>query len=365
MITWLAAASAAPSVTNPRPANEWVSDAAGVIDAGDERALNARLEALYRDADAEIVVVTVASVGSETPKDAATALFEQWGVGDREANNGALVLLVVDARRVEIEVGYGLEPVLPDSWVGQVIADRMIPGFKAGDYGGGLVSGVAAIDERLRADPESVREGAGGAVGGREAVAAGVSLFTVGALCAVSMLLGLALVLSMLAWRWWVRKQRTCEKCDVYMPLLDEQADDAHLTPGQIKEEQLGSVDWQVHQCPQCQAVRTFEKGRWFSGYSRCPQCRNKTKTSRSETLRWPTQYSGGLVEVTESCAFCSHHRRYRRHTPPLPRVHVSSGGRGGGGFGGGGFGGFGGGGGGGGSFGGGRSGGGGAGGSW
>ncbi|MEZ4317782.1 MAG: TPM domain-containing protein [Myxococcota bacterium] len=372
MIFAVAVALGAPDIVNPRTAGGWVSDMAGVIAEGDERALNARLQALHDDTDAELVVVTVAATAPETPRDFATALFNEWGVGDREANNGLLVLLVMDERRIEMEVGYGLEGVLSDGWLGQVRETEMVPRFKAGAYGAGLIAGVTTVEAELRAHADEVREGTRGAIpvqGGRNgpsAAAAGVSLVSLGLLCfGIAVLLTLG-YLGFAAWRGYKRKQRTCPDCNVYMPMLDEAADDAHLTPGQIAEEQVGSVDWQVHQCPECQKVRTFEVGAWFSSYTRCPRCKHRTRSSRSTTVRYATEYSGGLVEVTESCAHCSHHRQYRRSTPRLPRVVVSSD-HGGGGFGGGGGfsggGGFGGGGGG--SFGGGSSGGGGGGSSW
>ena len=116
----MAVSLAAPAVPNPRPAGGWVSDVADVIDAESERALNARAQALHEATDAELVVVTLDSVAPETPRAFATELFDTWGVGDRDANNGMLVLLVMDERRVEMEIGYGLEPVLPESWLGRV-----------------------------------------------------------------------------------------------------------------------------------------------------------------------------------------------------------------------------------------------------
>jgi len=362
-------AFAAPELPNPRTAGAWVSDTAEVIDASEEAALNRRLEALHAATDAEVVVVTVQSTAPDTPREFTTALFERWGVGDREANNGLVVLLSMDDRRVEMEVGYGIEGVLTDAWLGRVREQQMVPRFKQGQFGAGLVDGMKRIDERIRDNAEEVRLGTGGEVSGppREAeLAAGVTALSAGLFCVALGIAGALIAGLVLGIRAYRRRQRTCPDCDLYMPLLSEAEDDAHLSAGQVREEQLGSVDWRVHQCPQCANTRTFASASWFSGYSRCPSCKNKTRSTKSRTLRHATQYRGGLVEITESCGFCSHSRTYQRSTAPLPRVVVSSGrGGGSGGFGGSGGGGFGGGSGGGGSFGGGRSGGAGGGSSW
>ena len=154
------------------------------------------------------------------------------------------------------------------------------------------------------------------------------------------------------------RRERTCPHCRVYMPMLPESEDDAHLNEGQQTEEALGSVDYQVHLCPSCDHSRTFRRERWFTGYSRCPSCAMRTRKTTRRTLIAATQYSGGRVEITETCGHCSYDHSYQRSTPALPPPSSSSSSSSSGSFGGGS-------GGGGGSFGGGSSGGGGAGSSW
>jgi uncharacterized protein len=370
---WVVAAAwavAPGDVKNPRPAGHWVSDGATLLSSGEEAALNSRLDALQRDTGAEVAVVTLPSCTPAAPKDFAVDLFARWGIGDRQANNGVLVLLCLQERRVEMETGYGVEGLLPDGWLGSMQQREMVPRFKAGQYGAGLVNGVAAVDERLRQHPHEVRAGipvhhvagsspvvrggggGGGATGGVSPLMllsfGGLGLATVGAGASVARAV-------------WVH-QRTCPDCRVRMEQLDDQAELEHLDAGQKREQHLDSVDWHVYRCPQCSAIRTFAKRRWFSGYSTCPQCTYQTRSSVRTTLDHPTRYSSGLAEVVERCGHCSYHHRYTVVLPRLPEPSShsssssSSGGFGGGGFGGGG---------GGGSFGGGSSGGGGAGSSW
>ncbi len=357
-IAW---ATSVGSVVNPRSSGHWVSDQARVIDAAEEAELERLLGALHRDLTAEVAIVTVNSADQE-PKAFATALFNRWKMGDKDANNGLLVLLVLDQRRMEMETGYGLEGIVPDGWLGGMQAREMVPLFKSGAYGAGLLAGTRALDARLRQHPEDVRLGTNGPIAvARTAEEARARRNTVlaagsaGGLGTVGVGAGVAALL------FTRRRARTCEKCNVYMPMLSEDEEDAHLDKGQRREEDLGSVDWQVHQCPKCSATRTFAKERWFSGYSHCPKCGRKTRTTEHHVEVHASTFQGGRVRIDESCGHCSYRKSYTRTTPRLQQhVHVS-GSNGGGGFGGGGFGG----GGGGGSFGGGSSGGGGAGSSW
>ncbi len=345
LLASVALATSIDQVPNPRARGGWVTDQAGILDEGAEARLDARIEALHADLGVEIAVVTVETVEG-TPKEFATGLFARWQIGDRETNNGLLVLLVAGARRLEMETGYGLEPVLPDGWLGTMQQQVMVPHFKQGDYAAGLERGLESVDKKLRASPEEVRAGA---------VASSPSPWPMVGVGAVGVL-SLGLIVGFVVRD--RRRQRTCDACGIYMPMLDEVADDAHLDAGQQVEERIGAIDWQVHVCPQCSAVRTFARERWFSGYQRCPQCSRKARTSSTTTLQHATQYSGGLVEITEQCAHCSFHRRYTRSTPQLPPPSTTSSSSSSGGFSGGG-------GSSGGSFGGGSSGGGGAGSSW
>jgi uncharacterized protein len=325
-MVWLGLAYAVSidGVVDPRATEgSYVSDMADVLDPAAEDAIDAVLAGLEADLGAQVAVVTVPSTDGDTPKAFATGLFNHWKLGQREANNGLLVLLVMDARRLEMETGYGLETTLPDAWLGRMQRERMVPRFKAGDFGGGLVEGVNALDARMRLSPEEVREGTRGAIdvaGGegddtlQMAAVAGGSTLAVGVLGVV----GVA------ARRRYVR-DRTCPTCETSMTMLSEVDDDDHLTEGQQMEEAIGSVNYHVYVCATCDHTRTFTRNRWFSGFSRCPACDHRTRRTSRTTLRAATEYSGGLVEITETCAHCDHHRRYTRSTPRLSSSSSSS----------------------------------------
>jgi uncharacterized protein len=126
-----------PTVPNPRTADGgFVTDAAQVLGAA-EPVIEARLRDFKARTGAEVAVVILPSIGDAVPKYFANALFQLWGVGQRGADNGALVLHVLDQRRIEIETGYGSEGPLPDVKCHWLIESVVIPAFKAGHFAEG------------------------------------------------------------------------------------------------------------------------------------------------------------------------------------------------------------------------------------
>jgi len=120
-----------------------VSDPDGFLSDSAEMNINTALCAIRDKVD--VFVVTLASIGSTEPKSFATELFNYWGIGDAETNNGVLLLFVEDQHALEFETGYGAEETLTDAKCEQVFTKSIVPFFRAGDYEGGLCSGVAAI----------------------------------------------------------------------------------------------------------------------------------------------------------------------------------------------------------------------------
>jgi uncharacterized protein len=130
--------------TLPKPAGR-ITDLANVIDAGTESELDRRLDQLEQTTSHEIAVATVPSLGGTTVEDYAERLFKEWGVGQAKQDNGVLVLVAPNEREMRIEVGYGLEGILPDGLAGEVIRDNFIPRFRDNDYNGGIRDGVLRV----------------------------------------------------------------------------------------------------------------------------------------------------------------------------------------------------------------------------
>ena len=122
-----------------------VSDPDGYLSDSAELAINQSLDAIRSQAD--VFLVTLTSIGDVEPKRFATELFNYWGIGDAELDNGVLLLFVEDQHALEFETGYGAEATLTDAKCERIFTNTIVPYFRAGDYEGGLYSGVAAIVE--------------------------------------------------------------------------------------------------------------------------------------------------------------------------------------------------------------------------
>ncbi len=130
--------------TFPKPAGA-VNDFAGVIPAQ----YNGPMENLAREVlektGTAIVVATVETIGDNDPSDYANRLYQAWGIGKKGEDKGVLIFLAVKERRVRIETGYGVEGILPDGLVGEILDRYADPHFKEGDYGKGLAETMAAV----------------------------------------------------------------------------------------------------------------------------------------------------------------------------------------------------------------------------
>ena len=148
LVSWVAPAFAQspslPTLTAP------VNDFAHVIDASSAAELD-RIIRVLQSATGDVVVVTTIDTFAPyaTIEEYAVKLFERAGIGTRKGDNGALILLAVKDRRVRIEVGYGLEEFVTDGFAGETIRQEMLPAFRDGAYGRGLVSGTARVIQRI------------------------------------------------------------------------------------------------------------------------------------------------------------------------------------------------------------------------
>lgn len=141
-----AAAQDLPRLTTP------VTDLAGVVATEHTARIEDRIRALQQQTGDAVVVVTTRSIAPYGDiREYAVKLFENHGagIGEKGQDNGVLVLLAVDDRRVWIEVGYGLEPYITDGFAGDVSRNVMAPHFRRGDFGGGLAAGVDRLIGRI------------------------------------------------------------------------------------------------------------------------------------------------------------------------------------------------------------------------
>ncbi|WP_294394567.1 YgcG family protein [uncultured Sphingomonas sp.] len=158
LIALLAIVFAAPGQAQSFPAfSGLVVDAANVLPADSKAALTARLEALQQRTKYQLVVATIPDLQGRDIADYGYRLGRAWGVGLKDADNGAILIVAPSERRVRIEVGRGVEPVLTDALSNVIIQQRVVPAFKAGDMAGGITAGAEAIAQQLSLPDDQAR----------------------------------------------------------------------------------------------------------------------------------------------------------------------------------------------------------------
>ena len=126
----------------------YLSDFARVVDADSSSRLEAYCAAVQRSTGAQIALVTLPNLAGEPVEDVANTIFRAWGVGQKGQNDGILLLLSINDRRSRLEVGYGLEPILPDGFAGSVLR-QMRPALREGKYGDALIAAADTIGQTI------------------------------------------------------------------------------------------------------------------------------------------------------------------------------------------------------------------------
>jgi uncharacterized protein len=152
-VLWAVAAWAGPDdVLKSLEPRGRVTDLAGVFASEERAALETWLLAVDARTGAEIAVVALRTLDGGEVDDFAVRLFEKWGIGKKGKDNGVLILAAIDDRHARIEVGYGLEAVLPDAAAGRILDEAAIPLFREGLHGEGLSRAAQAVAARIGGD---------------------------------------------------------------------------------------------------------------------------------------------------------------------------------------------------------------------
>ena len=135
-----------------------VVDTANLLPPAEEAALTAKLEALEKASSRQLVVATIPDLQGYPIEDYGYRLGRAWGIGQKGADNGAILLVAPNDRKVRIEVGYGLEPILTDALSSVIVNQTILPRFRDNDYPGGIMAGADAIIQQLQAPPEQAEQ---------------------------------------------------------------------------------------------------------------------------------------------------------------------------------------------------------------
>lgn len=337
---------------------QFVSNPNGVLSASAVAQINQMVRQVWRNSTCELVVVAVDDIEPNDIDQFATELYEAWGIGKKDKDNGVLMVIAKNGRRAVIRTGYGTEGVLPDITAGRILRNDMFPNFKQEDYDAGVIAGVNQVAQILT-NPEYAAE-----LNSRYANNASDNEeedFWVwfGGYIGLSILLTLVLIvclwviylnnkkhptvcfnklkslsipvviiacfglgiplLAYLQLRNLMRRvrnsNRRCPHCGTPMHKLDEERDNDYLNTGQDMEEQLNSVDYDVWLCPKCGEKDIIPFDNPDSQFVKCPNCGAKTaQLVENRIIQQPTTRNEGIGEYTYYCHHCrtNHGKRYR-----------------------------------------------------
>ena len=362
-------------------------DQTSTISDADRQNINRMCQRVYDETTGEILICVIPTTGGRNPRQFATNLFNRWGIGDSETDNGILVFVAMQDRKAEIILGDGIDSRRDETVARSVMSDYMMPKFKQGKPSEGIRVAVRECAKRFfkleDSDVQLDWPVAGRTVAAeantahqQDVVAAStereiepsnvvaetpfsdsafddddLANLEVAPVAApndgqfekpvhhrnggglgmrLMMLLtgglgagGTGLGLYHLATR--RRKPRNCERCSQPMTLLDEVSDDAHLDSGEQLEEKLGSVDYDVWVCTGCDHALKLRYGKFFSRYRGCPGCDVKASSSHSRTVRAATTMMTGLREVETTCRHCNYHDITQHVIPMVTETSTSS----------------------------------------
>ncbi len=140
--------------------NEPVIDQANILSASEKQQISVRILKLNEQAKAQIGVVIVPTTGQEDIFDFTMRVAEQWKLGSEKQDNGLLMAIAINDRRIQIATGYGLEGVLPDIVASRIIRNNITPYFKQNQFAQGIDAGLAEIENILNMDPEIATQAA-------------------------------------------------------------------------------------------------------------------------------------------------------------------------------------------------------------
>ncbi len=282
----------------PNRADRFVNDYAHSIEPADAAKIRAQLGRLASNTGVSVIVLTIDSFRAYTADDIsfekfATRLFNQWGIGDADRNDGILLLVAKKDRKVRIELGKGY-PSSYDARAKEIIDTVIVPNFKAKRFSAGILAGTEAIAEMV-AEPVPKR----GQTSLLLWILSGTGAIGLG-------FLGLVL------------RSPKCPRCDMRMKRKASFDPAEHLSEGQQTEQKLGSANFQLFGCESCRETKIVRRGRWFSGLKPCSHCQFQTLSRKTRVQKRATEYAAGIEQVTENCAHCGHHCQFAVELPIL-----------------------------------------------
>jgi uncharacterized protein len=198
VIGWLICLLRVPSLLalEVPPLKQRVNDTANMLSASTKQQLEEILGRLEQTDSTQIVLLTIPSLGGEVLEEFSIKVADQWKIGQKGLDNGAILLIAKNDRKIRIEVGYGLEGSLTDLMAGRIIRNVIVPKFKAGNFDQGVIDGVQAMIGVARGEyqaPENIPSASGSKVKGTN------SFFVVGVIAFIFIIIIFISILGILS----------------------------------------------------------------------------------------------------------------------------------------------------------------------
>ncbi len=282
----------------------YVNDFAALLSEKDEEKLRGILKELRAERGIEFAVITINSMSNYDYQGEiepfATGLFNYWSIGDAARNDGVMMLVSRDDRKMRIEVGSGYGSS-KDRVMKDIIEDDTLPYFRRDEYSKGILRGAEAVILNLTGSRPGEYDASP-----KEKAFNKIKRFIDRIGDWIWAIVVPLLYFPINAYRRWRRyRPKICPVDGTEMQLIEEAWDDDHLKEGQIAEERLKSVDYDVWQCDDCSHLTIEAYRAWFTRYGACRSCGYRTLEGDETIEIAATTSSTGLKRIDYTCHHC------------------------------------------------------------
>lgn len=338
------AQTATLNIPNPKDVSltNWVSNPDKILSEQTISTINAKINTLYDSTTCQMVVVVIKGEKNTSARELSMDLFNKWKPGEKNKNNGLILVVCTQAKQAFVRTGYGVEEVITDAYATRIINTYMIPYFKENNWNKGIISGVNALANTLNKSYDKQ----GNVVNTDSVSMMDILIFylIIGLVLLIVCVLRLNKVVKGIdkknrstklntlkktykqtitltsIFMWWLFPmywffykrlynsiRREVVKCDCGgdMRLLSEAEEDEYLTKTQQEEELLKSMDYDVWLCDHCGQINIYAYNQ-SDEYEQCPRCKVKAyKKQSTEIIRG---YKGRkILRTTYKCKSCSY----------------------------------------------------------
>lgn len=334
---------------------QFVSDPENLLSEATRNSVNSMLWQLRRQTTAEVAVAIVPDTGDLPIEEWGEELFQLWGLGAKDRDNGVLLIISPGMKLARVQTGYGAEGIITDAWSADLIRNTIVPAMKQGNMDDAVSGAVSRISDRMSA-PEAAAElrseRSRDGIGAIDSEIFYTALFFVAAIafliCAYIFFRDLVsrrrrkasrydrarmwradlrplvilsviscgsgaifLLAAFLIYRRLRTKPMRCPVCDARMRRLPEDKDNELLSDSQDLEERLKTVDYDVWECPKCGAVERLRFRYPQKKYTECPACHTVAYCQVADFVKLqPTVRNSGMGEKVYECKYCHHQNR-------------------------------------------------------